>query len=84
MKSEVERLVISIFDDPLKLKTFVRQGFLKKLQARSVLRAINGYNALDCACCRRMDIARFRASRIEETLYPILDIAQANLKDKEY
>lgn len=84
VKSEVERLVISIFDDPPSIKGMVKMGVLTKSQARITLRCINGYNACVCGCCRKMDIDKFRVSPIEEALYPILDMAQTNVKAEEY
>lgn len=83
-KREFSSLIKLIFDNPESLKTLIQEKKLSNEQSKLILKAVNKLNSKTCACCRRFDSSKLSAGPVEKEFEPILDIAQNNVKQRNY
>lgn len=84
IKREFSSLVKTIFDHPENLKRYILEKKLSNDQSRAIWNSVNKLNANKCPCCRRFSANSLSLSPVERDLEPLIDIAQALAKTRNY
>jgi hypothetical protein len=83
-KREFSSIVKNIFENPESLKTYINDKKLSNDQSKIILKVIDTLNSKNCSCCRRFDANKLQLTPIQKELEPLLDIAQINVKTRNY
>lgn len=82
-KQEFQSVVRNIFEHPEMIRNLIDSKKLTILQSKAIIKSINKLNTYECGCCRRFDATKLQFP-IQKDLEPIIDIAQSNVRTKNY
>lgn len=79
-RNEFTTIIKYYFDHPHTVKDLVKEKKISLDEGIAILKTINSLNRNPCACCRAFDVKKLNLSPIDDSLIPMLDIAQENVK----
>jgi hypothetical protein len=79
-RNEFTNLIKYYFDHPHTVKDLVKEKKISVDEGRAILKTIHSLNRNPCACCRVFDIKKLNLSPIDDSLIPMLDMAQESVK----